>query len=356
MTNAVNIAQGGSNNVTMRNRIINGAMVIDQRNAGASVTNSAAAYVYSVDRIKAYGTSGSIFTIQQNAGSVTPPAGFTNYVGVTVIASTSPTGTQQYFMGQTVEGYNVADIGMGTANAKALTVSFWVYSSLTGTFGGALQTGSGSCPFSYTISSANTWTYVTVITNPNTTVTPTSTTTNLGVWVLFDLGSGSSLNGGTSGTWSNNGYNSPTGATKLVSTNGATFYITGVQLEAGTTASPFEYRQYGAELALCQRYCFKMSPTTSYGPYGMGHGTGTTNFRTLIKTAQTMRAQPSLSFSAANTFQWSFGNVLTAISAAEYGVDAFSIGCDTTGVATNNAYLLTSANNTTSSITASAEL
>lgn len=100
-----------------------------------------------------------------------------------------------------------------------------------------------------------------------------------------------------------------------------------------------------------------MATTSNYGPYGMGHGTGgTTNFRTLIKTAQTMRAQPSLSFSAANTFQWGFGNVLTAISAAEYGVDAFSVGCDTTGVTGNGAYMLTSANNTNSFILATAEL
>jgi hypothetical protein len=337
----------------MRNRIINGAMVIDQRNAGASVTATGFNNIYTLDRWNATYATGGFYSVQQNAGSVTPPAGFRNYLGITSLgANTGVINT----ITQSIEGFNIADLNWGTANASTVTLSFWVRSSLTGTFGGAISNSgrTRSYPFSYTISAANTWEFETITIAGDTSGT-WLTTNGIGLNLDFGLGNNATYSG-TAGAWSGSDFRSATGAVSVVGTNGATFYITGVQLERGTQATSFEYRQYGTELALCQRYCFKMGTTSNFGPYGMGHGTGSANFRTLIKTAQTMRAQPSLSFSAANTFQWSFGNVLTAISAAEYGVDAFSVSCDTTGVATNSAYLLTSANNTTSSITASAEL
>ena len=338
-----------------KNRIINGAMIIDQRNAGASVTPSSGAS-YTLDRWKVYASQASKFSVQQNAGSVTPPAGFVNYAGITSLAATTLGSTDEYDFYQVIEGFNTADLNWGTANARTVTLSFWVRSSLTGTFGGVIYNSGNTrnYPFSYSISSANTWTQISVNIAGDTTGT-WLTTNGAGIAVLFSLGAGSSLLG-TAGAWTTTAFSGATGQTSIVGTSGATFYITGVQLEVGTQATSFEYRQYTNELALAQRYCFRMSTTSNFGAYGMGHGVSSTNFRTLIKTAQTMRAQPSLSFSAANTFQWSFGNALTGISAAEYGVDAFSIGCDTTGVAANNAYLLTSANNTTSFIIASAEL
>ena len=152
MTNAVNIAQSGTNNVTMRNRIINGAMVIDQRNAGASVTNSATTD-YTLDRWQYYASQASKFTIQQNAGSVTPPSGFTNYIGVTSSSSYTVGSGEQFILGQMIEGFNTADLNFGSANAKTVTLSFWVRSSLTGTFGASLINNAynRSYPFSYTI-------------------------------------------------------------------------------------------------------------------------------------------------------------------------------------------------------------
>jgi hypothetical protein len=253
MTLAVNIAQSGSNNVTFRNRIINGACVIDQRNAGASVTPSVNG-TYLVDRWNLTFSQASKFSAQQNAGSVTPPAGYINYLGLTVVSSVS-VGTGDYFaVQQPIEGLNVADLAWGTANAQAVTLSFWVRSSLTGTFGGALSNsaGSRSYPFTYTISAANTWELET-ITIPGDTSGTWLTTNGIGVYVRFGLGSGATYSG-TAGSWAASNYFTATSAVSVVGTGSATFYFTGVQLEAGTTASPFEYRQYGTEYVLCQRY------------------------------------------------------------------------------------------------------
>jgi len=335
-----------------KNRIINGAMVIDQRNVGASVTPTG--NVYTLDRWTAFTpTVSSKFSVQQSS---TAPAGFVNSLLVTSLSAYSVAAADRCSMTQFIEGFNVADLGWGTANAATVTLSFWVRSSLTGTFGGSLENSaqSRSYPFTFTINSANTYEYKTITIAGDTSGT-WLTNNGIGIQVNFGIGVGSTYSG-TAGAWAGADYRSATGATSVIGTNGATFYVTGVQLEKGIVATSFDYRPYGTELALCQRYCFKMATTSNYGPYGMGHGISTTAFRAIIKTAQTMRAQPSISFTTASGFTWSFGNALSAISAEEYGTDAFSVGCTSTGLAANGGYLLTSNNNTTSSITASAEL
>jgi hypothetical protein len=268
MTLAVSIAQGGSNNVTQRNRIINGAMVIDQRNAGASVSVSGT--VYSVDRFPIGAAQSGKFTVQQNAGSVTPPAGFTNYLGATVGASANVTvgSTDYFYLKQAIEGYNTADLNWGSSNAKTVTLSFWVRSSVTGSFGGSIYNSAADrCyPFSYTISSASTWEQKSITIAGDQSGTWVGATNGIGIQCLFALGYGSSYLG-TANTWQSGFYGQPTGSVNWITTNSATFYITGVQLEAGTTASPFEYRQYGTELALCQRYYYRFNMTT-YGING----------------------------------------------------------------------------------------
>jgi hypothetical protein len=250
----------------MRNRIINGAMVIDQRNAGASVTPASGTYTYTIDRFRGYATAASKYTVQQNAGAVTPPVGFTNYLGATSSSAYSVTSSDTFFLSQVIEGFNIADLGWGTANAQTVTLSFLVRSSLTGTFGGSLRnvdTPNRSYPFNYTISSANTWTTISVTIAGDTTGT-WNTTNGQGIQVQWNLGSGSTFSG-TAGSWQAGNLIAPTGATSVVGTNGATFYITGVQLEKGTQATGFEYRQYGQELALCQRY---FRPVFAWGtPY-----------------------------------------------------------------------------------------
>ena len=239
-----------------KNRIINGAMVIDQRNAGASVTPATGAYT--LDRWCIFASQASKFTIQQNAGSVTPPAGFTNYLGLTVGASASVTvGASDYFLvDQVIEGFNLADLGWGSASAQTVTVSFWVRSSLTGTFGGSVKAYSGTAygyPFTYTINSANTWEQKTITITGPTSTWAASTTNGGSAEVIFSVGAGSTYTG-ASGSWQAGTRFSANSCVNLISTNSATFYITGVQLEKGSTATSFDYRPYGTELALCQRY------------------------------------------------------------------------------------------------------
>jgi hypothetical protein len=237
----------------MRNRIINGAMVIDQRNAGASVTPTGSAFT--LDRWAADVTQSSKLSVQQDAGAVTPPVGFTDYLGVTSTSAYSVLAGDTFVIREAIEGFNIADLGWGTANAATVTLSFWVRSSLTGTFGGALTNGGASFrsyPYSYVISSANTWEYKTITIAGDTTGT-WNTTNGAGINVRFGLGSGATFSG-TAGAWVAGNIVQPTGSVSVVGTNGATFYITGVQLERGTQATSFEYRQYQQELALCQRY------------------------------------------------------------------------------------------------------
>ena len=240
----------------MRNRIINGAMAIDQRNAGASVTPTTGQYT--LDRWLIFAQQSSKFSVQQNAGSVTPPTGFKNYLGATSLSAYSIVSGDYFTIGQPVEGFNVADLEFGTANAKTITVSFWVRSSLTGTFGAGITNSAynRSYPFSYTINNANTWEFKTV-TIPGDTSGTWLTNNGRGIELDFGIGVGSD-NSGTAGSWQSGWKPSVTGATSIVGTNGATFYITGVQLEEGSQATSFEYRHYGTELALCQRYFEKV--------------------------------------------------------------------------------------------------
>jgi hypothetical protein len=249
---------GAGNASIMKNRIINGAMVIDQRNAGAAI-NPAVNNGYCVDRWLTNTNVASKYSVQQNAGSVTPPAGFINYLGATSLSAYTVGSTDSFALVQKIEGYNFADLDFGKATAKTVTISFWVRSSLTGTFGGSLTNSAidRSYPFTYTISSANTWEQKSVTIAGDTSGT-WLTTNGIGAWLWFGLGMGSTVSG-TAGAWAGAEYRSATGAVSVVGTSGATFYITGVQLEVGSSATGFEYRQYGQELALCQRYFEKSS-------------------------------------------------------------------------------------------------
>jgi hypothetical protein len=237
-----------------KNRIINGAMVIDQRNAGASVGTGSGNDVYTLDRWQAVYGGNNKYTIQR---STTTAAGFINSLLVTSSAATATSAGDIYHIGQTIEGFNVSDLGWGAAGAATVTLSFWVRSSLTGTFGGALQNSANnrSYPFTFSISAANTFEYKTVTIAGDTSGT-WLTDNGSGIKVRFNLGSGSTYSG-TAGAWASSDFRNATGATSVLATNGATFYITGVQLEKGSTATSFDYRPYGTELALCQRYYLK---------------------------------------------------------------------------------------------------
>jgi hypothetical protein len=239
------------NSMGFRNRIINGDMRIDQRNAGASVTLTSVG-VYTVDRWSGVEDTDGGMTAQQDTSA---PTGFVNSLKFTTTTADATLAATQYASCvQKIEGTNVADLAWGSANAKTITISFWVRSSLTGTFGGAINNSGStrSYPFTYSISVADTWEqkFVTIAGDTSGTWL---TTTGIGLQVVFGLGVGSTYSG-TAGAWAGANYLSATGATSVIGTLNATWYITGVQLEVGSVATPFERRPFGLELELCQRY------------------------------------------------------------------------------------------------------
>jgi hypothetical protein len=253
------------NTFGFKNRIINGGMTIDQRNAGASITPIDTQYL--TDRWLYRGGQAGKFTAQQNAGSVTPPAGFINYLGLTSTSAFTPAASDYFQLRQIIEGFNIADLGWGTANAKTVTLSFWVRSSLTGQFGGAIRNNPAftyTYPFTFTISSANTWTQVSItIVGPNASQGVWNTNNTAGLEVVFDLGSGATYLASSGGSWQAGIFQGVTGDVKVVSTNGATFYLTGVQLEVGTQATSFDFRSYPTEFGMCCRY-YQVQTTKLY--------------------------------------------------------------------------------------------
>jgi len=276
------------NSSFLRNRIINGDMRIDQRNAGASVTMNASV-LYTVDRWFSFEDTDGVMTAQQITSA---PSGFSNATRCTTTTADASLGaTQRVIFGQRIEGFNVADLGWGTASAQTVTLSFWVRSSLTGTFGGSLSNvAARSYPFTYTISAANTWEQKTV-TIPGDTSGTWNTTSSTGIQVVFGLGVGSTYSG-TAGAWAASDLNSATGAVSVIGTLNATWDLTGVQLEVGTAATPFERRQYGQELALCQRY-YNRDVLVAVG----GGATPTVTNRTFycsVNWPVAMRASPTM--------------------------------------------------------------
>jgi hypothetical protein len=270
-----------------RNRIINGDMRIDQRNAGAAVTVNSGSDFYAVDRFSALGASADgVFTVQQVTDA---PIGFKNSVKITVTAADASIGlTQRYLFRQAIEGNNVADLGFGGASASSVTVSFRVKSSVTGTFSGSLQNSAQdrAYPFNFSISSANTWEEKSVIIAGDTSGT-WLTDNGAGLRLNFDLGCGSSYRA-ASGAWAAQIAYGATGSVQLISTIGATFYITGVQLEKGSVATEFERRPYGTELALCQRYFER------FGQAGTGRVVSATVCAMGFSYSVTKRATPTI--------------------------------------------------------------
>ena len=254
----MSIAINGTNGITFndgslqpsapvgKNRIINGNMAIDQR------TTTQTGNGYSVDRWAIYDNTSATYTLAQDSSA---PTGFINSLKFTTTGTDTSIGsTEQCVIYHQIEGYNITDLNWGTANAKTVTLSFYVRSSLTGTFAGSLGNNgyARSYPFTYTISSADTWEQKTITITGDTTGT-WLTTNGVGISLRLAIAAGSSFEA-TAGAWDSGNYFSVSGATNVVGTASSTFYITGVQLEANTTATPFEHLQYGQQLALCQRY------------------------------------------------------------------------------------------------------
>lgn len=286
-----------------KNRLINGACVIDQRNAGASTNNAGGTTTYALDRWSYYGTSSSKFSIQQ---STTAPAGFSNSILITSLAATTIGTNDEYWLNQKVEGFNSADLSWGTADAKTVTLSFWVRSSLTGTFGGSFINSAFNYyyAFSYTISSANTWTQVSITVAGPTAGTWIGSTNGVGLSVVFGLSAGSTYGGATPNVWTSASYKVlPTSAVNILATNAATWYVTGVQLEVGSTATSFDYRPYSAELAMCQRYYQTYS---RYEEWVSANVNGSNSATAPVMFIQQMRTSPTITLAPAGN---STGNI-----------------------------------------------
>jgi hypothetical protein len=276
-----------------KNRIINGNMTISQRLGTSSVTPTTLYSQYTLDRWTYNGSQASKASVQQDAGAVTPPSGFSDYLGITSLSAYSVTSSDFFGILQHIEGFNTADLAFGTASASPVTLSFWVRSSLTGTFGGNLANSANNrnYVFSYTINAANTWEQKTITVAGDTTGT-WLTNNGIGLQVVFSIGSGSNFTA-AAGSWSASATYAPTGQVSVVGTNGATFYITGVQLEKGSTATSFDYRPYGTELALCQRYYYMLVNGASQSiANGFFYASNSGSFS--IQFPVTMRSSPSI--------------------------------------------------------------
>jgi hypothetical protein len=309
-------------NMSGRNRIINGEMRIDQRNAGASVSPGTSGGIeYSVDRFGgARPGSGVAFTLQQIADA---PAGFVNSLRATVPTGATPSGTQLSFVAQPIEGLNVSDFGWGGANAQTITLSFWVKSSVTGSFPLVLVNSGNSRAYgaTYTISAANTWEQKTVVV-PGDTSGTWLTTNGVGIQVNWGLGGAGASRTVTTGWQTPSSPGSSVGViagtVNLVATTGATWQVTGVQLEAGSVATPFERRPYGTELAMCQRYFEKSfmqdtAPANGASSTALltetnttrGYSSGSTTLDGfLVPYKVTKRANPTLTLFGNSSGQW----------------------------------------------------
>jgi hypothetical protein len=285
------------NTFGFKNRLINGNMTIDQRNAGASVaTTTASAFTYTVDRWAYYGTVASKFTVQRTPSATETGyatrvgAGFTNYLAMTSTSAYSSGASEIFLMSQCIEGFNFFDVAWGTANAKTVTLSFLAYSSITGTQSGSISNAAGTqtYPFTFTVSSANTWTQVS-ITIPGSTSGTWATDNTQSAYLFFNMGSGSARLG-TANAWTGTVCYGVTGSVSVIGTSGATFYITGVQLEKGSTATSFDFRSYGTELALCQRYYYKTFPQATAPAQNTTVYSGAINYVAVLAGANYMSA------------------------------------------------------------------
>jgi len=284
-----------ANTFGFKNRIINGGMTISQR--GTSFTGLSTDGTYTLDRwFYAMNGGGAVSSTQ----SSTAPAGFINSILTTVTTASGSLGSSAYYqLRQAIEGLNISDLGWGTANAKAVTVSFWVQSSVTGTYSFCLRNSAASLSYvaTYSIPVANTWTQIS-ITIPGPTTATWLTTNGIGIFATWDFGTGSGAGvTSTANTWLSGNYIELSGTTQLINTNGATFYLTGVQLEVGSQATSFDFRSIGTELALCQRYYYQTTGnrTGTNGPFAIGFfNVNSGNSCGFAPFPVTMRAAPSV--------------------------------------------------------------
>ena len=336
-----------------KNRIINGAMVIAQRGTSAVTTDAS----FPVDRFQLQVVNANLSLIQ----SSTAPAGFNYSIEATITSTTSTNVNDRSRLFQSIEGLNVADLNWGTANAKTITVSFWARSTVTGTYSGNVGNSAGDRSYIFTYAlTANTWTYVTATIAGDTSGT-WLTTNGIGILlnpITFNCGSNFQ---GTAGTWLASGARGTSGSTYLATSNsGAVFNITGVQLEVGSTATSFDYRPFGTELALCQRYYAKIGPAVSgiYPGFGTAGGESSTAAFGVFTTPVTMRSTPTFSSNGTPTLYSNGFSNITSFGTAYYTTNTVAINITVSGggLTVGRFYNILSNNDATSFVQFSSEL
>jgi len=289
---ATNTPQEAFSLISARNRnlIINGDMRIAQR--AASVTGSNGGGYTVCDRWNLFDNSGSVNIAQSS--TVPTTTGFANSLQFTVNSTGTLTSTSVFTPNQQIEGFNSVQLLWGTSNAKPITVSFWCRSSVAGTYGIFVRNGAADRHYTTTfnIASINTWQYVTATIPGDTSGTWIGATNGIGLTVGITLRAGSSRVG-TTGVWSSSTTYSSSSQVDWHGVSSATFYFTGFQVEEGKIATPFEYRSYGQELALCQRYCAKFGGGSTNDAFGSGFSSGT-NFYVFVPLPVSMRTTPVL--------------------------------------------------------------
>ena len=298
--------------INFKNLIINGDMSIDQRNSGSSITPTNGQY--GVDRWQNAVNVSSKYSIQQVSDA---PTGFVYSNKVTSLSAYSIGAGELAGLRHYVEGYNITKLDWGTSDAQTVTLSFWVKSSLTGDFGVTVGNDNGRTYGAlYNISSADTWEKKSVTIEGDTSGT-WLTTNGKGISLVFALSTGSSFLA-TADSWNASTSYGVTGQTQILATNSATWQVTGVQLEVGTSASDFEFLPYDVNLNRCYRYYYKRISTDPFGPLAQGMQIGASDMMIQGYHPITMRASPTMSISGTWNYEagttsgtWSIGSQRT---------------------------------------------
>ena len=275
-----------------KSRIINGNMAIDQRNAGAAVTATGA---YPVDRWQLNNATDASLSVARST-DVPSGQGFTNSVVVTTTTADASIGAAQYAnLQHRIEGFNFADMGFGASGASSITLSFWVKATVSGNYSVAIYNSAENRinPQQFSVSAGGTWEKKTITIAGDTTGT-WLTNNGIGANVTFYYALGSNFLG--SSGWNSGGTYGVSGQSNALASNSNTFAITGVQLEKGSTATSFDYRPYGAELVLCQRYYFKHTENR----YTVSSTSNGSNVCAMVYYPVPMRATPTITTQLTN--------------------------------------------------------
>jgi hypothetical protein len=353
-TSVSNASLGAGNATAFKNRIINGACNINQYGAGNTVTvTNTSGLTYFIDRFWGFGTQASKLRVAQTGFTAST---FTNGIQAYTLSAATVGTSDNFAVGQNIEGLNVIDLLWGTANARTITISFWAQSSITGTFGGAIRNGSAnrSYPFSYSLPVANTPTFIS-ITIPGDTTGTWATDNSNGMFVQFSMGTGSTLSN-TAGSWYSGNYAGATGAVQVIANASATWYITGLQFEVGSVATGFDYRSYVNETSLCYRYYYRSTQYSTYSPIGVGRAFNTTNGNAPFYLPVPMRGNQTITYSALTDFDLVTAGHPSDLHNDGAGPSNVKVGWTYASVTSGNLYQLEFTNTTSGWLAFSAEL